>query len=329
MNHPWTNHALVATLVLAIALLVHKCSSKCARPAKALEPFRMLWSLEGAAASVRLGVPRARARVALAPAHDRHAHPSDGAIDCVWRARLEATAATGGKLFDASKFRLRRVRWADAARRDELVLELGLTSYKEYVGTNQLPTAERRALEADGARGRDGDHCAHLSCALGCEAVLLTADAQFVLLRRSGRVSSGAGLYNGPSGHPEPERARVVAHAADECGARALAERALDELFESVRQEIHEETNVPLSTLGEPRLIGAMCDDAHKPDVLFAVTTTLDAARVRAAFAHGAVEGWESDRLAFWPAARLTACADELPLTAVTRAALYCFSLAR
>ena len=84
---------------------------------------------------------------------------------------------------------------------------------------------------------------------------------------------------------------------------------------------------MPLDSLSEPLLIGAMCDKQHKPDLLFLTRTSLDAPGVRAAFAAGAKEGWESDRLAFWPADRLSACAEELPLTSVTRAAVRCFEL--
>ena len=97
------------------------------------------------------------------------------------------------------------------------------------------------------------------------------------------------------------------------------------ELFGSIKQETHEETNVPLTSLSEPLLIGAMCDQQHKPDLLFLTRTSLDVAGVRAAFARGAKEGWESDRLAFWPAHRLSECEEELPLTSVTRAAVRCF----
>ena len=94
-------------------------------------------------------------------------------------------------------------------------------------------------------------------------------------------------------------------------------------------QEVHEETNVPLQTLSPPRLIGAMADASHKPDVLFVTRTALDAAGVRDAYARGAAEGWESDHLAFWPAADLARCAGVLPLSSVTRAAVECLAHVR
>ena len=96
----------------------------------------------------------------------------------------------------------------------------------------------------------------------------------------------------------------------DDASPIGLAARA--ELFGSILQEVHEETNAPLGSLSEPLLIGAMCDSALKPDLLFLVDCSLDAAGVRAAYAAGAKEGWESDRLAFWPAARLAECERSL-----------------
>ena len=80
---------------------------------------------------------------------------------------------------------------------------------------------------------------------------------------------------------------------------------------------------MPKELLAPPLLIGAMEDAVHKPDLLFLVTTSLDAAGVRACYDQGATEGWESDKLVFWPAAKLDQC--DLPLTPVTRAAFACY----
>lgn len=282
------------------------------RPPAADEPFELLLSGVVAAAS--------DVHVVLHPHADRRPHHTmDARLEAVWQERLAAAASSGGKLFDATKFRLHRIR-PDPGQRGAVRLELGLTSYKQYVGTNQLPRAQRALLEADGI-GDFNDRDAHLSNALGCETVLLTSDEQAVLLRRSARVSAFTGLYNGPSGHAEPENARISAHGKD--GADRCAR---DELFGAMVQEVIDETNVPRQALSAPRLIGAMCDASRKPDVLFVMRTSLDAEGVRHAYARGAVEGWESDRLAFWPARRLDECT--LPLTPVTRAAFACLQAA-
>ena len=61
-----------------------------------------------------------------------------------------------------------------------------------------------------------------------------------------------------------------------------------------------------------------------KPDLLFLTLTRLDAYGVRECYRQGPEEGWESDRLAFWPVTTLSECT--LGLTAVTRAAHECYS---
>ena len=62
-------------------------------------------------------------------------------------------------VFDGKKFRLAGVEKAGGG----VVLRVGLTTYREYVGTQHV---ER--LRKTGAR--KGDATLHLSCALGCEA---------------------------------------------------------------------------------------------------------------------------------------------------------------
>jgi hypothetical protein len=106
-----------------------------------------------------------------------------------------------------------------------------------------------------------GDRWAHLSCALGCEAVLLTSDDAVILLRRSGAVASHAHLLNGPSGHPEPKhmKARHMQTGPTSEGDDGApsgpgrwaayrgcrAEDALTEVFAAAVDEIVEETGLP------------------------------------------------------------------------------------
>mgnify|MGYP006082880365 FL=1 len=273
------------------------------------EPYTMLLRCP----LVKAGTPEESLHVDYGRQHDRKRHHDDEKnLGVAWLAATEKNP----RIFDGSKFRLHRIA-LDA--HDRVVLELGLTGYREYLGTNRLPTEALRQLEADG----QADHAnprAHLSDALGCETVLLTADDQVVLLRRSSSVATHGGLHNGPSGHPEPSRAGVEGGGAQGAAAAAAVVR---ELYDSVLQETHEETAVPRDALSEPQLIGCMADGVGKPDLLFLTRTTLDADGVRACYSQGPEEGWESDRLVFWPAQTLTECT--LALTPVTRAAIACF----
>mmetsp|Transcript_12918 Transcript_12918/g.39435 ORF Transcript_12918/g.39435 Transcript_12918/m.39435 type:complete len:352 (+) Transcript_12918:183-1238(+) len=287
--------------------------------------------------------------------HSRRTHERlDGAIDRAW----EAALAVNARLFDGSKFRLASI---SREATGEPLLRLGLTGYREYLGTNRLDAAGLAELIADGRRYH-GHADAYLSNALGCEAVLITSDDHAVLLRRSTAVATHGGLYNGPSGHPEPERAGLACPSFAEglegrtngstpCSALAKAEpgsenaRACDELFDSIVQETVEETGIRRSHLSSPLLIGLMADACHKPDALFVLFTTLTTSQVRRTYESGtAEEGWESDALTLVHIDALLAHAasDEsashgglrvdnwsgkmacIQLTAVTRAAIEC-----
>jgi hypothetical protein len=297
---------------------------------------------------------------------DRVPHPSlDAAIDKAWRHAVDRNA----NIFDGRKFRLAAV--ASPAESSDCAavptLHLGLTGYREYLGTNRLDAPLLAQLIRDG-EANHADAAAHLSNALGCEAVLITSDNYAVLLRRSSAVATHGGLYNGPSGHPEPSRAGlgseptirrnvkggVAAGMADkpsatvESNARPQSpgaaplppdpdsRRVASELFDSILQETVEEIGVPHGALSAPLLLGVMTDSCGKPDALFLLFTRLDAAAVRATYDSGAAaEGWESDKLLLLPCGRLLEGERDLVaslgirLTGVTRAAVECLRRAR
>lgn len=83
-----------------------------------------------------------------------------------------------------------------------LTLRLGLTCYKDYLGTNW----SRRAAElCHQGEAEFGDPLALLAQPLGVGAVLCTSDSQVVLIRRSQKVAEAGGLLDIPGGHPEPK----------------------------------------------------------------------------------------------------------------------------
>ncbi len=83
-----------------------------------------------------------------------------------------------------------------------LTLQLGLTCYKDYLGTNWSREAGR--LQSHG-QNECADPQAFLAQPLGVGAVMATADGDVVLLRRSQKVAEAAGLLDIPGGHPEPK----------------------------------------------------------------------------------------------------------------------------
>ncbi|CAN0387877.1 unnamed protein product, partial [Discosporangium mesarthrocarpum] len=149
----------------------------------------------------------------------------------------------------------------------QLTLQLGLTDYRDFRGTNWSPDSAR--IAADGARQRS-DCGAYLSNKLGVTALVETADGFFLALRRSGAVSEGQGMVGAPGGHPEPENIGLTPSvlkglvAKDGSGGgggprgkrRRLEELSVAELFDSARQEAVDETNVPLHALSDPLMLG-------------------------------------------------------------------------
>lgn len=146
------------------------------------------------------GLPEEQVKVELSPAHDRRPLPGgDGAIATVWESRLQ----TQPWLFDAPKFRLHSATLAPAdSTGPPLLLRLGLTSYRDFLGTNWASSAAW--LQQQGETDW-GDKQAYLADPLGVGAALATADDFLVFLRRSRQVAEAPGLVDVPGGHPEPQ----------------------------------------------------------------------------------------------------------------------------
>lgn len=107
------------------------------------------------------------------------------------------------RLFNASKFRLYRV---EEQKKDDIVMNvkflLGTTDYKNFIGTNCAPFAEK--LVKDGVR----DYCdsqAYLANPVGVGGLLETNDENLVFIRRSNICAEMPGLVDRPGGHPEPD----------------------------------------------------------------------------------------------------------------------------
>lgn len=228
-----------------------------------------------------------------------HALTSEASIEAAWQAALSRNP----RIFNGRKFRLAGMDTSGG----EVRLRLGLTDYRDYLGTNRSATVAR--LAADGSRDHDFDG-AHLSNALGCETVLVTADTKVLLLRRSGAVATHAGEWNGPSGHGEP----------DACDLQDAASVRAQVLTESILAEIIEETGVPRAHLSDPVFLGCMVETKSlKPDLLFVTRAAVNSSDIATGF-EKAAEKWESDDLTFLALDELRN--RSLPLTAVTRAAL-------
>ena len=108
-----------------------------------------------------------------------------------------------------------------------------------------------------------------------------TTDGKVVLIKRSGNVGECAGMVVCPGGHPEPKALPMERPAAaDDDGAWQQA--ILAELWDSILNEVEEETGIPKSELEEPVCIGVVRRVVnHRPNMMFVIRCRLSAAEVK------------------------------------------------
>ncbi|XP_077466376.1 uridine diphosphate glucose pyrophosphatase NUDT22-like [Stigmatopora argus] len=237
-------------------------------------------------------------------------------IEEVWTARVSKEPW----LFNGAKFRLHSFHAApentdsmhsqstdDKETRPLLTLRVGITSYKDYLGTNWSSRAAelRRRGEAE-----LGNSQALLAQPLGVGAVVCTGDGQVVFIRRSREVAEAGGKLDIPGGHPEP---KVVCERLGETKIdlnllRKTPEAIVAELFSSICAEIRDEVNIPLCSLGEPILMGMALNhtSAGRPSAEFYISCSLSSDQVRELYWKGGAEASESTDIVFLSCAELS-----------------------
>lgn len=238
------------------------------------------------------GLSQEQVAVELSPAHDRRPLPGgDKSITAIWETRLQ----TQPWIFDAPKFRLHSATLASSSPPPQLLLNLGLTSYRDFLGTNWSSSASW--LRQQGATDW-GDKQAYLADPLGVGATLVTADDFLVLLRRSQQVAEAPGMVDVPGGHPEPQ---ALCSGGIPQHKDLPGELVVRELFSSVLQEICDEVNLPLHTLSQPLLLGIACNEtsAGRASAEFYVQCGLTSEEVRNYYMSGGPEAHESTGIIF------------------------------
>ncbi|XP_060614406.2 uridine diphosphate glucose pyrophosphatase NUDT22 isoform X1 [Anolis sagrei] len=238
------------------------------------------------------GITEAQVQVELSPLYDRRPLLGDQIqIEATWAERCKQNPW----LFDGDKFRLHSVKLDGAV----LTFLLGLTCYKDFVGTNLGDGAAR--LQQQGWEDF-GDRQAYLAQPLGVGAMLHTADDKFVFLKRSLLVGEAPGKVDIPGGHPEPQVVRgSTALEGPICHQDLQGDLVVQELFSSVLREIQDEVNLPSATLSSPVLLGIARNEtsAGRCSVEFYVRCSLTSEEVRHYYAIGGPEAQESTSVIF------------------------------
>ncbi|MEA2530311.1 MAG: hypothetical protein QOG89_1955 [Thermomicrobiales bacterium] len=165
-----------------------------------------------------------------------------------WSSAKSEAAAGGRDLFPGAMTRL--INWSVEDR--TLTLDLGVTDYREFVGTNL------RHPELAVSHGREA-----LANPLGVSVAVTTADGKLLVQRRSEQVFEYPGFFHVCGGNVEP---------AD------VADAAASGVFATVRRELDEELGIAPVEIVDLICLGLAEDRGTlKPDLLFEAQVSLTA----------------------------------------------------
>ncbi|KAE9616637.1 putative NUDIX hydrolase domain-containing protein [Lupinus albus] len=241
------------------------------------------------------GISPTQVSVAFSDTYDRISHPDinlENSISEIWEQRSQNNKS----LFNGKKFRYGGCTLHNGGGSDpepRLCLQLGLTDYRTFVGTNLSPLWERFLVPSKD----DPVLCQHTSSPLGNGAVVETLDNKIIVLQRSNNVGEFPGHFVFPGGHPEPQEIGIASHHYDKELTDSINGEVSREMFDSIIREVVEEIGVPPSSLSIPAFIGISRRDLNvRPAAFFFIKCSLDSKEVQQ-FYSSAQDGYESTQL--------------------------------
>ena len=125
------------------------------------------------------------------------------------------------KLYNASKFRLHNF----VVNSNQVIIQVGLTSYKELLGTHYHPKVQEFSKESQEKFGED---FSFMSNCMGVGAIAITLDNYVILQKRAAWTGEAPGKIDRPGGHPEPSNV----------SSNFTNEEILEEIFKSPQEEL-------------------------------------------------------------------------------------------
>ncbi|XP_020574404.1 nudix hydrolase 9 isoform X3 [Phalaenopsis equestris] len=194
------------------------------------------------------GLPRSRVYVDFGVSYDRIPHPDadlEESINEIWTCQVEKKPS----LYNGKKFRYGgyTLHHAEGGNKSSLCLQLGLTDYRTFVGTNLSPLWEDFLVSSE-----DGSvTCQYLANPLGNGAIVETINKRVLVLQRSHNVGEFPGYFVFPGGHSEPAEVGVSSHQTNKISTdhEVLNGKISQEMFEGIIREVVEEIGVPAESL--------------------------------------------------------------------------------
>lgn len=211
-------------------------------------------------------ISRNQVQVKFSKDYDRKSDPwIEEKIKLIWSEKCQKN----NRLYNQSKFRL-----AGVTNHEGLtIMNLGLTTYMDLMGTNCHPFG-KELIPYGTTHFQNSRAC--LADALGVGSLLLTADNQFIFLKRALWTGEEEGKLDRPGGHAEPDNvAKVMATwSNEECNQQENLLRIRNEVFDSALHEVRDEVNLPVESLQDPLLLGVSrsLERLGRPSVEFLIS---------------------------------------------------------
>ncbi|KAJ4971947.1 hypothetical protein NE237_005046 [Protea cynaroides] len=237
--------------------------------------------------------------VDFSASYDRTPHPDtevENTISETWDRRIGENPS----LYNGEKFRYGGhvlYKHGDSNQVSHVCLQLGLTDYRNFIGTNLNNLWEKFLLPAED----DSIRCQHTSSPLGNGAVVETSDKKIIVLQRSNNVGEFPGHIVFPGGHPEPHEIGILAHQHenDSTDSRHINKKVSQEMFDSIIREVVEEIGVPATSLSNPVFIGISRRELNvRPAAFFFINCNLESREIQQLYCN-AQDSYESTHLYF------------------------------
>ncbi|XP_026427823.1 nudix hydrolase 9-like [Papaver somniferum] len=259
------------------------------------------------------GLSPSQVFVDFSSTHDRIPHSDlnlEESILEIWDQRLQQKPS----LFNGTKFRYggHAVHDMDDPNQHTVVsLNLGLTDYRTFVGTNLSSSWEKFLVPSED----DSKRCQHTSNPLGNGAVVETADRNILVLQRSHNVGEFPGYFVFPGGHPEPGEVGISSHQHEGSMSESavINRKVSQEMFDSIIREVVEEIGVPASSLSNAVLIGISQRGLNvRPTAFFHMKCNLESKEIHQLYS-SAQDGYESTQLYTVSRSELEKMAAKMP----------------
>uniref|UniRef100_A0A7N0U9T3 Nudix hydrolase domain-containing protein n=1 Tax=Kalanchoe fedtschenkoi TaxID=63787 RepID=A0A7N0U9T3_KALFE len=180
----------------------------------------------------------------------------------------------------------------------KISLNVGLTDYRTFVGTNLNPSWANFLFPSDD----NAERCQHMASPLGNGAIVETSDDMILVLQRSENVGEFPGYFVFPGGHPEPNEVGILSHQCDtDVDSGMINKKISDEMFDSIIREVVEEIGVPAESLSDPIFIGISQREVNvRPAAFFYIKCNLSPEAIHH-FYSDAQDGYESTKLLALP----------------------------